>query len=152
LWKALRSLSESETAATAEIDAIINQIDETMTAEQMDAIADMELGMDDFGDVRETLGIEGGFGNFGDITPEMRTTMEAARESGEGPPAGFGGGPGMGGGQGFGGGQGPGGGGGFDPAARETAIAERGGNRGVNIALNKTILDAIIKFLENKIE
>ena len=72
LWKALRSLSESETAAQAEIEAVISQITDSMTTEQMQAIAEMNLTMQEMVDVAEMLGIEiGGFGsNRGDITPE----------------------------------------------------------------------------------
>lgn len=145
LWKALRSLSESETASSLEVDALINQIQDTMTAEQMGAISAMNLTMEDFSALRETLGLEDtGFGG-GDITPALQATMQAARESGEAPPEGFGGGQGMGG--------GPGGGGGetaLDPAARETAIAERGGTRGAGVGINTALLDAIIAFLEAK--
>ena len=43
LWQALQSLSNSETAAQVEINAVINQIQDTMTAEQITAIADMRL-------------------------------------------------------------------------------------------------------------
>jgi hypothetical protein len=149
LWKALRSLSESDTAAEAEIEAVINQITETMTLEQMQAISDMDLTMQDFASVAEILGLEmSGFGggNFGEITPEMQATREAMRDSGE-----F---PGPGGGMGLGGGQGPGGGFGssteMDPAARETAIAERGGMRGAGLGISSQLLDAIIEFLEAK--
>jgi len=141
LWKALRSLSESETAATAEVEAIINQIEEAMTSDQISAISDMELSAGDMMAVQEQLGIEGSFGSFGDISPEMQSTMQAARESGQAPAQGFG----------PGGGQGPGGGDmQMDPTARETAMAERGGTRGANMALNTTFLNAIIEFLENK--
>ena len=51
--------------------------------------------------------------------------------------------------------QGPGGGFGIiemDPSARATAIAERGGIRGAGLILNSQFLDAIIQFLETKIE
>ena len=148
LWKALRSLGKSETAAQAELDAVFAQIEETMTIEQISTIAAMELTMQDTARVAEILGVE--LSNFGgrsgEITPEMQATREAARESGEFP----GGGPG--GGMGLGGGQGPGGQGGaeMDPAARETAIAERGGARGAGFGLNTVLLDAIIEFLEGK--
>ncbi|MBC8508776.1 MAG: hypothetical protein ISR58_15705 [Anaerolineales bacterium] len=139
LWKALRSLSESETAASAEVEALVNQIQDSMTSEQIEAIEAMELSMSDFADVRETLGIEGG---FGDITPEMQATMEAARESGEFPTGGRPGGdiPG--------GGQGPGGGQELSAEARQTAIAERGGTRGAGLGLNTALLEGIIEFLE----
>jgi len=155
LWKALRSLISSETAAQAEVDAVISQIQETMTDEQMKTIEEMALIMADFAAVAETLGIETGFGGrLGDISPEMQATMEARRDSGEfqGPGGGFGPGEGF----GPGGGQGPGGGflGGaeMDPAARQTAIAERGGVRGAGFGINSALLNGIIEFLEAKIQ
>lgn len=144
LWKALKSLSESETAASAEIEAIINQIEDTMTSEQMAAITAMELTMEDMRAVQEQLDVESGFGNFGDITPEMQATMQAARESGQFPTGRPGGGDVPGGGQGPFGGD-------VDPAARETAMAERGfGGNGMRV--NTALLQGIIEFLENKIE
>lgn len=156
LWKALRSLSESDTTASAEIEAVINQIQRTMTVEQMESINDMEISMGNFSEVAEILGLEDtGFGGrFGDITPEMQATIEAARESGEGPPAGFGGfngGPPPGGGNGPGGGGGPGGAG-FNPEQIQTAVAERGGLTNTRFRINTQLLGALIEFLENKMQ
>ena len=155
LWKALRSLSDSDTVAQTELDAVVSQIEDTMTPEQIDAIEAMDLSMQDVAGVMEALGIEGESfgGGFGEITPEMQETMEAMRESGEFP--GPGGGMGLGGGMGPGGGQGPGGGFGgaeMDPNARATAIAERGGTRGARAGINSFLLDAIIEFLEAKVQ
>jgi len=157
LWKALRSLSESETAASEEIEAVLNQIQDTMTTEQLTAIESMELTMQDLGAIAEEMGLDiaGGFGGrFGDLTSEQQATMEAARESGQFPGRGPGGGLGFPGG-GPGGGPGPEGGipggGEFSPEAQETAIAERGGLRGANLGVNPFILEAIIEFLESKI-
>lgn len=153
LWKALRSLSGSDTTAQAEVEAVFNQIQDTMTTDQIDTIEDMDLTMADMAGVAEILGVEfglGGGGRFGDITPEMQETMQAMRESGEFP----GGGGGFGGGQGRGGGQGPGGGFGgdeVDPSVRETAIAERGGTFNRGFGINTELLDAVIDFLEAKI-
>jgi predicted small lipoprotein YifL len=152
LWKALRSFGESETTAQAEIDAVISQIGEGMTAEQITAIEAMDLTMGDMGVVAETLGVEMGvFGSrFGEMTPEMQETMQAMRESGNFQRPGGdlpGGGPG--------GGQGPGGGLGgaeMNPEARATAMAERGGARGARSGINSFLLDGIIEFLEAKIQ
>ncbi|MBL7163788.1 MAG: hypothetical protein ISS57_14400 [Anaerolineales bacterium] len=138
-WKALRSLSESETAASEEIEAVVNQIQASMNSEQIETIKAMGLSMGDLSDLREALGIEGGFGSFGDLSPEMGATMEAARESGQGPGGGI---PGA--------GQEPGGGQEISPEARQTAIAERGGGRGAGIGLNTAFLNGIIEFLEAK--
>ena len=155
LWKALRSLSESDTTAQVELDALITQLEETMTPEQINAIDNMNLTMQDMAGVMETLGIDtSNFGSrfgTGTITPEMQATMEAARANGNFPRGGPGGdfpGGGPGGGQGFGGGFG---GAEMDPSARETAVAERGGTRGTGIGVNTNLLDAIIQFLETKI-
>jgi len=142
LWKAARSLSQSETAATQEIEAVMRQIEDAMTAEQLDAIQAMGLTFEDMSVLFEELGVETGFaGRFRDMTPEMRATMEA---SGEASGGGFGGGGGI---PGAGGG---GGSGELSPEARQTAIAERGGSRGATLGLNPALLDAIIEFLENK--
>lgn len=112
LWQAYQSLSTSDTAAEAELNAVLNQIQDTMTPEQVQAIADMKLTEARVDALFEELGI--GFGRG----------------------AGFGGGETGGGGAGFrppggglpGGGPGGGGpGGGLSPEARQTAIAERFG-------------------------
>ncbi len=151
LWKALRSLASSETAAQVELDAVIASIQDEMTVEQMEAIEAMDLTMQDFADVAEILGIETGFGGrFGEMTPEMQATMEAARESGEGRPGGFGPGEDFGGGMGPGGGLGPGGAEGFTPEMRETAMAERGGSFNRGFGINSALLDGVIAFLEVK--
>ena len=160
LWKAARSLNESDTTATEEIDAIINQIEEAMTPEQLEAIDAMNLTFQDMATIAEEQGIELGFGG-GNLTPEMQATREAMRASGQMPGGGSGGGSGGGFGGGFGGDMPPGGfpeggpgggaGGGFSPEAQQTAIAERGAARGASLGLNSALLDAIIEFLEAKI-
>jgi hypothetical protein len=90
------------------------------------------------------------------MTPEMQATMEAMRESGEFPGGGFRGGqmpiPGMEGGGGAGAGPGGGFGGEFNPEAMQTAIAERGELRGAGLGLNPALLNAIIDFLQAKVE
>jgi hypothetical protein len=154
LWKALRSLSESDTTAAEELEALVNQIADGLTPEQTDAIEAMELSMEDMRAIAEEMGIEfGGAGRFGDLTPEMQATMEAARQSGQFPEGSFGGGiPDPGGGPGAGGEPGAGGvgGDGLSPEARQTAIAERGEARGANLGLNPALLEAIIEFLQAK--
>ncbi|MBN1665601.1 MAG: hypothetical protein JW862_00870 [Anaerolineales bacterium] len=150
LWKALRSLSSSETAAQVEIDAVIAQIEETMTTEQLAAIAAMQLSMQDMPAVSEILGIEetGGGNRSGELTPEMQATQQAARESGAAPGSGMG----PGGGLGTGGGTGPGGGefANLTPEEREAIQAERGGMRGARLGVNTGLLDGLIEFLTAK--
>ena len=43
LWQALQSLTNSETAASMEVTAVLNQIQDTMAPEQIQAIAEMSL-------------------------------------------------------------------------------------------------------------
>src|SRR3990172_8311753 len=43
LWMAFRSLNSSETSAQAEIDAVLAQIEDSMSSEQLEAIAGMQL-------------------------------------------------------------------------------------------------------------
>jgi len=47
MWYVLQDLNSSEAAAQAEIDGLVNQIKETMTKEQIQAISDMMLGTQD---------------------------------------------------------------------------------------------------------
>ncbi len=47
LWQTLQSLSTSSTAATEEINAVVDQIKSTMTADQMDKITAMNLTQSD---------------------------------------------------------------------------------------------------------
>ncbi len=90
LWKAARSLSQSETVAEAELQAVFNQIQDSMTSEQISAIADLQLTGEKMAQLLEDLGLSFGFGRpgFGDLTPEQQATAQAARESGDGFPGG----------------------------------------------------------------
>jgi hypothetical protein len=156
LWKAARSLSESETVAEAELEAVFNQIQDTMTSEQISAIADLQLTGEEMAQLMEDLGLSFGFGGSGsgNLTPEQQATAQAARESGEGfPGGGFPGGgiPGGGnpGGQGQGGFQGFGGGN-LTPEQQATMEARRAerGNIGARFAL--VFVDPLIELLEER--
>ena len=46
-WQVYQEISQSETAAQAEIDGLMAQIQETMTTEQMQAITDMQITQQD---------------------------------------------------------------------------------------------------------
>jgi hypothetical protein len=115
----------------------------------------MSLTMADTPEVMEMLGIEMEFASrFGDMDPEMQATIEAMRESGEGPPEGFGPGGGQrpGSGMGLGGGMGPGGDTGITEEMRETAMVERGSGFGRGFGINSQLLEAVIAFLEAKVQ
>ncbi|MGZ9224823.1 MAG: hypothetical protein ACXW4M_04630, partial [Anaerolineales bacterium] len=57
LWQTMRVLSESETAAQQEIEALITQIQETMTPEQMQAITAMNLTREDMMSIMQEQGL-----------------------------------------------------------------------------------------------
>jgi predicted small secreted protein len=61
LWQALQSLSNSDTTAQAELDAVVSQIQETMTAAQIEAIAAMALTTESMAELIES-GELSGFG------------------------------------------------------------------------------------------
>jgi hypothetical protein len=130
LWKVLRTLSTSNSAAVEEINAAIRQIERTMTPEQIKAIADMRLTQQDMAAV---FGTAFGGGSR-TLTPEQQATRQAARQSGQGAfgPGGFPGG-GFG---GFGGGGQP---------TQQSANSTRAGS-GINIGL----VSAVIAFLQSE--
>jgi hypothetical protein len=57
-WKAVRSLSASDTAAEAEIEAVLDQIQTNMTTDQLEAIAAMELIQEDLLTAIQEMGIQ----------------------------------------------------------------------------------------------
>jgi hypothetical protein len=179
LWKAFKSLSTSDTAAEEELDAVINQIQKTMTAEQLDAIQAMDLKQGDMASIMEELGIlpEGGFmggqggGLEGQELPERFTPGELPEgfeppegfTPGQRPEGGFQGGERPGG--GFQGGEGPGGviiegegigGQGFgqdmDPEQMATLQAERADRANFRIRASLFLVDPLIQYLEGKVE
>lgn len=130
LWQALRALDESATAAEAERTALLSQIEATMTAEQREAIARMDLTPENLRTILQERGI--GFRGQG-----------GARSQG-GPPGGFQGGP-QGGVPGAGGPPGgfPGAGG---PNPSGTPVARAGAGGG----LDRFATQAVIQWLEQK--
>ena len=139
LWQVLTSLSASGTAAPEEIDALVIQIQETMTAEQINAIIAMQLTLEDMGEVMQEYGLTSGMGT-GETPPEGSV-------------------PGSGGGSGVPGVSGSGGGGGGDttgmtPEQIEAAQAEReaSGDTGtmVNSRLATAVTEGLITLLQSK--
>lgn len=164
LWKAARSLSGSDSAAADEIRGLFSQIEKTMSAEQLEALDAMQIGMQDMGALAEKFGIQmvpqGGL--QGTPNAELQATMEAMRatrqasgESLQGGPGGGFGGPPPGGGMGPGmGGPGMGGSGmesGLSEEARATAMAQRGGGGGARIGVPSGLTEAIITLLEARL-
>ena len=153
LWLVLQSLSNSDSVAQEEVDALVEQIQETMTPEQMQAIEEMGLTPEDMFTIMQDQGIEGfagrGFAQSGgDGDGEGLSPPEGFTPPDGGP---AGGGPGG----GFGGGGGPGGGLGgqnLSPEQIATAQAAREQNGG-GFRFNNTpapLIEALIEFLQAK--
>jgi len=152
LWQVLQSLSSSDSTAQAEMDALVDQIQETMTPEQVQAIKEMNLTPQDMFATLQEQGVAGQDGqNF----------IRPGSENGEGgelpaPPAGEGGqsfvGPGDAGGPGGGGG--PGGFGGQelspDQIATAQALREENGGGLQFISAPVPLIEALIQFLQEK--
>jgi hypothetical protein len=87
LWQVIQSGSLQ---SDAETNAVVKQIEGTMTAEQVSAIADMQLTFEDMGAWMQERGLgfggpqggEGGRGAFGDLTEDERAAMRATRQAG----------------------------------------------------------------------
>lgn len=63
LWKASRSLTRSGIGATEEVDAVLDQIQDAMTVEQREAIAELKLTRADNQAVAQALGLSTGTGD-----------------------------------------------------------------------------------------
>ena len=68
LWQAYRSLSSSQTAAEAEVEALLQQIESSMTSEQVQAIKALNLTSTDMMDLMQSMG--GGMGPRGKPNPQ----------------------------------------------------------------------------------
>jgi hypothetical protein len=87
LWQVIQSGSLQ---SDAETNAVVKQIEATMTAEQISAIADMQLTFEDMGswmreqgqDVGRPQRAEGGQGPLSDLTEDERAAMRATRQAG----------------------------------------------------------------------
>jgi hypothetical protein len=142
LWQVYQDLSSSDNAAQAEIDALVEQIQGTMTSEQMQAITDMKLTRQEMFTSMQELGITtgrqpgtSGGGNNG-FMPDQD---------------GGGGGFQPGGGPGPGGGGPPDGGQNLSPDQIATAQARRSQDGGGGFNFNSIppgLFDALIQYLE----
>ena len=139
LWKAYNSLSQSDTAAEVEISAIFRQIQDSMTAEQINAIAGMEITQEVTSSLFEELGLEFGTRGSGENTGEV----PAGRPSGDQLPEGVQ--PGSGGGFGQGAGQD------LSPEEIATLQAEREGEGNPNNRLTMFLVNPLIELLESKV-
>ena len=141
LWRAVQSLGDSDTAAEAEVQAVINQIQDTMAPEQIATITGMQLTEESLSSMIEdgTLALGGfGRGSAGEGTDSGGGFIRGGGLPGDGPGGGI---PGS----------GPGGGG-FanlsedDIATRQAKFAE-GGFAGFQ---DRALTGAVVRLLEVK--
>ncbi len=93
LWQAYRSLSNSQTSAEAEVEALLKQIQSTMTADQVQAIKAMNLTSTDMMNLIQSMGA--GMGVRGTPNPQSTPGVDIPSggfQSGS-PPEGFSGSP-----------------------------------------------------------
>ena len=149
LWQAYQSLANSSTAAQAEKDALLKQIKDAMTADQIKAIDAMNLKESDVQTLFQQSGFNPTFeGTRVARTPSSNLQIPSGGETGRGAGGGF-----VMGGGGFAGGAPDGSG--FpssgmsttpDPARLATAQAARS-----NMAFSPFMYNLIIRYLEGKI-
>jgi len=144
LWQAIRSLSSSDITAEGEIEAIVNQILDTMSPEQLEAIAAMELTQEGILELTQELGIARGGDWTGEGDPRSSAPDEMVPSSGGGPGGGMGGGPGGG---GFGelGGD-------LDPEQIATLQAERAEKQSSGDRFTMFLINPLIQMLEERIQ
>jgi hypothetical protein len=137
LWRAYQSLSDSDTVAEAELQALLNQIQDTMSPEQIEAIASMQLTAEDATALIQEQG--GAFGPGDQVAADADGTGNAER----GFPAGdfaVGGLPDGVTGGGFGG---------LSPEQQATALAKRSGDEPGDFA-TRGLLNALVTSLQVK--
>ena len=94
LWQALLELSTSNIAASAEINAVVDQIKVTMTDQQIASITTMNLSQDDLTTLNANLGASGAQANSAKTTSGSSAQFQggAGAAGAGGPPASMGGG------------------------------------------------------------
>ena len=146
LWRAAQSLNGSETAASVEVDAVLNQIQDAMSAGQVAAIAGMTLTSDSLAELLESGEIAFGRG------PGQGQGNETEGSGGFTPPAGFV--PGAGGGPGGGGGFAGGPAGSANTELSEADIATRqaefASGEGFADLQDQAMVGAVIRLLQTK--
>lgn len=157
LWQAYNELTRSDTAAQAEIDAVVSQIQATMTPQQVQAITDMKLTQQDEFSLMQELGlvnIQQASGTPGASSGEgfPGFVIEGEGLPGGGPMVVQGGGPGGEAGGGPSGGPGgiPGGAQGFNPQRMATAQASGTQTGGIRGRIPTPLLNALIELLQKR--
>ncbi|HTX93248.1 MAG TPA: hypothetical protein VMC09_18680 [Anaerolineales bacterium] len=151
LWQTLQSLSTSNTAASEEIDAVVDQIKGTMTAAQMDKITAMKLTQQDMMSLMGQAGLSPN-GASSTTTPMQLGGLPNSGNSSQGGPGGAGGPPAGGapsGGFPSNGGSDPGFGGGPNSAS---GTPQAFPSNGMANRVPAPLLNALIELLQKKIK
>jgi hypothetical protein len=142
MFYVLKDLNDSDTAAQEEMDGVVNQIQETLTEAQVQAIDGMSLSMRDVFALTQ--------GNGGKSSTSSGTSSTTGASGG-----GMGGPPDMGGGGMPGGGGGPGGGG-MPGGASSTTTTSTSKNTSAAPVLDTStpsaLFDTVIEILQKKIQ
>lgn len=146
LWQVAQSLNSSDTAASVEIEAVLNQIQDTMAPEQVAAIAEMALTADSLTELRESGAVTFGRGQG----QGQGQANNAAGDAGFAPPAGFVPGAGGGPGGGFGGGFGGAGGAALSEDDIATRRAEIASGEGLADFQDQAMVGTVIRLLQTK--
>jgi ABC-type glycerol-3-phosphate transport system substrate-binding protein len=136
LWQMLRALQGSGTSSQVEIEAVYDQIQETMTPEQLAAME--EMSQEDMRALFEELGME----RQGDDESEEGETRGFGRPDAGMMPMPEGGGEGM--------MIGPGGPGGFGELSAEERATAMAGRAGGGMGFGTGMIDAVIELLEER--
>jgi len=163
LWQAYKELMSSQTAAQVEMDAVVAQIQSTMTSQQTQAITEMNLTRQDEFTLMQELGLVTNAPNAsGTPVPGMGDGPQFFGSGGDvpgggsapgGAPGGFNGGAGggfPGGGNQGGSGGFTGGGQGFDPQQMATAQARGTPSAQMNERVPTQLLNALIELLQKR--
>ena len=138
LFYVLQDLNESDTAAQEEIDGLVNQIQETMTSDQIQAIADMNLTRQDMFAL-----VQGN--NGAPRSSQTGSTSSAVGGGAGGPPdipaGGFPGGS-----------QGGIPNGGFSSTGATSANSDTNAMPAMNTSTPSALFDAVIELLQKKVQ
>lgn len=141
MFYVLKDLNDSDTAAQEEMDGVVNQIQETLTEAQVQAIDGMSLSMRDVFALTQ--------GNSGKSSTSSGTSSTTGASGG-----GMGGPPDMGGGGMPGGGGGPGGGGMPGGASSTTTSTSKNTSAApvMDTSTPSALFDTVIEILQKKIQ
>jgi hypothetical protein len=157
LWKGVKVFSSSDTISDAEMEALDQQIQDTLTAAQLQAINAMDLSGQDMSTIAGDLGVTMGFGPGVSSTPGSTTDQMPGNDSGfpGGDMGGGAGGPGgmadgMGGGAGMPSGSDMGMGGVMPGTGIQTDGSDTTTTTTGTTAVNNPFLDVLINLLKTR--